>query len=144
MPNFMPNFTSSAILSRPAPRSRACGLLALTALCGLAWPSPGAAEQGRFDGSWGIEVVTGQGACDRLYRFYVTIDNGAVHARSMMGEVAADPVGRVLPNGRISGSFGAADDPVVVRGRLGPSAGSGRWSAPARGCSGQWNAFKRA
>lgn len=114
--------------------------IALTALpCLLALP---ASADDRFDGQWGIEVRTLEGSCDPTARFYVAIEGGQVRPRNMMGEAGA-PVGRVGSNGRISGRFGSAEDPLRVRGRLEQSAGSGSWSASGRGCSGSWTAFRR-
>lgn len=109
--------------------------------------APGAAASrpadGRFDGSWGIQVVTEKGACDPLYRYYIEIRNGAVHVRSMMGEVAPQASGRIAPSGRIDSRLGSADDPVGIRGKLDGAAGRGNWSAPARGCAGRWVAERR-
>ena len=102
-----------------------------------------AATQDRFDGAWAIEVETEQGECERINWFYVVIENGAVKPRSMMGEVAADAVGRVRADGVVASQLGAAEDPVVVRGRLAGASGSGRWAAPAKRCSGPWRASRR-
>jgi hypothetical protein len=102
-----------------------------------------AATPDRFDGAWAIEVETEQGGCERINRFYVVIENGAVKPRSMMGEVSAEAVGRVRADGVVASQLGAADDPVVVRGRLADNSGSGRWSAPAKRCSGPWRASRR-
>jgi hypothetical protein len=98
---------------------------------------------GRFDGSWGIQVLTERGACDPIYRYYIVIQNNAVHVRSMMGEVAPEPAGRIAPSGRIDTRIGAPDDPVGIRGKLAGAAGSGNWTAPARGCAGRWVAERR-
>ena len=98
---------------------------------------------GQFDGSWGIQVLTERGACDPVYRYYVVIAGGAVHVKSMMGEVSPEAAGRIAPTGRIDGRIGAADDPVAIRGTLQKASGGGTWTAPARGCAGRWVAEKR-
>ena len=114
---------------------------ALALLASLA--APGAVASAPFDGSWGIQVMTERGECDPVYRYYIVIQNNAVHVRSMRGEVAPEPSGRINPSGRIDTRIGAPDDPVGIRGRLERAAGSGSWTAPARGCAGRWVAEKR-
>ncbi len=118
-------------------------LLPLLALP-LAVTSPAAAQglDDRFDGQWGIEVRTTRGSCDPLYRFYVGIRAGEVRPRSMMGE-AGEVAGRVGRGGRIRGFLGSRQDQLAVRGRLRDADGGGTWSAPQRGCSGRWTAFRR-
>lgn len=102
-----------------------------------------ASAQGRFDGSWAIEIATEAGACDPLYRYYLVIDRETVRVRSMMGETAYSAAGFVQPNGSINVRFGQASDPVTVRGRLASDAGNGTWVAEARGCRGKWRASRR-
>jgi hypothetical protein len=104
----------------------------------------GAHAQAPRDGSWAIEVVTERGGCEQLYRYYVVVDGDAVRLRSPYGEIAQAPVGALRKDGRIDATFGQADDPVSVRGRLDADSGEGRWSAPARNCTGRWSAQKRA
>jgi hypothetical protein len=101
------------------------------------------AEAASFDGSWGIQVLTERGQCDPVYRYYIVIQNNAVHVRSMMGEVSPEAAGRINPSGRIDTRLGAADDFVGIRGRLQGGAGAGSWTAPARGCAGRWLAERR-
>jgi hypothetical protein len=102
-----------------------------------------APPQGRYDGSWSIEIATEGGACDPLYRYYLVIDGETVRVRSMMGETAYAAAGFVQPNGSINVRFGQASDPVTVRGRLASDAGAGTWVAEARGCRGKWRAARR-
>jgi hypothetical protein len=66
-----------------------------------------------------------------------------VRVKSMMGEVSPEVAGRINPTGRIDTRIGAADDPVAIRGRLDSAAGTGTWTAPARGCGGRWVAERR-
>ena len=102
-----------------------------------------APSQGRFDGSWGIEVLTERGGCEPVYRYYIVIAQNAVRVKSMMGEVSPEVAGRINPSGAIDSRIGSADDPVSIRGRLKDAGGSGTWTAPARGCAGRWVAEKR-
>lgn len=128
-------------------RSRlfAAAAFAAASVCGAALAETAQAKtfDGRFDGSWGIQVLTEKGACDPVYRFYIVIRDNAVHVRSMMGEVAPQASGRINRSGRIDSRLGTPGDPVGIRGKLDGAAGSGSWSAPARGCAGRWVAERR-
>jgi hypothetical protein len=115
-------------------------LVAAAAASGGAASAPFA---GKFDGSWGIQVLTERGACDPIYRYYIVIAANAVRVKSMMGEVSPEVAGRIAPGGRIDGRIGSADDPVAIRGRLQSASGGGTWTAPARGCAGRWVAERR-
>lgn len=95
------------------------------------------------DGSWSVEVLTERGDCEPVYRYYLVIANGAVHVKSMSGEVSPDPAGRIGPMGKIDTRIGSADDPVTIRGRLEGNGGAGTWIASARRCAGRWQAEKR-
>jgi hypothetical protein len=101
-------------------------------------------SQGPHDGPWAIEIITEHGACDPLYRYYVVVEGRAVRLRSMTGETSPATMGLVRPDGRVDATLGQADDPVNVTGRLAGGSGAGVWSAPARQCTGRWNAHKRA
>lgn len=118
----------------------ASSLVLATLASGSAAAAP---SQGRFDGSWGIEVLTERGGCEPVYRYYIVIAQNAVRVKSMMGEVSPEVAGRINPTGRIDTRIGAADDPVAIRGRLDSAAGTGTWTAPARGCGGRWVAERR-
>jgi hypothetical protein len=121
-------------------RAFAAALLVTVLTHGVAAGQP---SDGRFDGSWGIQVLTERGECDPVYRYYIVIRNNAVHVKSMTGEVSPEVAGRINPSGRIDTRIGAADDPVGIRGKLEGAAGSGSWTAPARGCAGRWVAERR-
>jgi hypothetical protein len=122
-------------------RALVAGLLASAALAGAAPASQ--PFDGKFDGSWGIQVLTERGACDPVYRYYVVIADSAIRVKSMMGEVSPEVAGRIAPSGRIDGRIGAPEDPVAIRGRLETASGGGTWTAPARGCAGRWVAERR-
>ncbi len=105
--------------------------------------SASALAQSRYDGSWAIAIMTERGSCDPLYGYYVDVEGQTVRLRSMTGTTAQSAAGLVRPDGRINVTLGQANDPVSVKGRLGTATGAGTWSAPARGCTGRWNAAKR-
>jgi len=110
-------------------------------LAGLAPVTPAQAQTRTFDGTWSVEVVTEQGACDRAYRYLVVIENG----RARYGGPENFAVtGQVRRNGEVSGSIARGQDRAAVRGRLAGSRGTGTWTASgSRACSGTWNAERR-
>lgn len=97
----------------------------------------------RYDGPWGLEVLTTQGDCDTHARYYVDISDGNIHVRTFSGQPSPEPAGSVGEGGRVSGVFGSPTDPLKVQGRLSSRLGSGAWEAPAKGCKGRWSAFRR-
>lgn len=102
---------------------------------------PAFAQTTRFDGTWSVEVVTEQGACDRAYRYSVIIQNGRARYG---GPEQFDISGRVQQNGTVSASISRGRDQANVRGRLSGNRGTGTWSTSGgRSCSGNWNAEKR-
>jgi hypothetical protein len=106
-------------------------------------PRDGASAQAPQDGAWALEIHTQRGACEPLYRYYIVIEDQAVHVRSAFGDTSG-PLGQLRADGRVDATLGQSDDPVSVKGRLGASSGAGTWSAPARRCAGRWSAYKRA
>lgn len=113
--------------------------IAVVAGCLLA--TPAFAQTTKFDGTWSVEVVTLQGACDRAYRYSVDIQNGLARYG---GPENFDVQGRVRPNGSISAEISRGQDKANVTGRLSGKSGTGTWTtAGGRVCSGQWNAEKR-
>jgi hypothetical protein len=99
------------------------------------------AQTNRFDGTWSVEVVTEQGACDRAYRYSVIVENGRARYG---GPEAFDISGSVQANGTVSATIARGQDRANVRGRLSGRTGTGTWSTSGgRVCSGNWNAEKR-
>ena len=99
------------------------------------------AQATRFDGTWSVEVVTQQGACDRAYRYPVVVQRGLLQYG---GPETFDVRGQVRPNGSVSAEISRGQDKASIRGRLSSNSGTGTWStAGGRVCSGQWNAEKR-
>ena len=115
--------------------------LGATAVMGSLLASPALSQTNRFDGTWSVEVVTQQGACDRAYRYSVIIQNGRARYG---GPENFNVQGQVRPNGSVSASIARGQDRANVTGRLSGSAGTGTWSTSGgRVCSGHWNAEKR-
>ena len=99
------------------------------------------AQTKRFDGTWSVEVITEQGACDRAYRYSVIIQNGRARYG---GPESFNVSGQVQQNGTVAASISRGQDSANVRGRLSGSTGTGTWSTSGgRTCSGNWNAEKR-
>lgn len=113
----------------------------IAVVLGLPLATPAFAQTTKFDGSWSVEVVTQQGACDRAYRYSVVIQNGLTH----YGEPETfDVRGRVRPNGSVSAVISRGQDRANVTGRLSGKSGTGTWTTVGgRVCAGQWNAEKR-
>ena len=112
------------------------------ALAAAALVAPEAqAQNKRFDGTWSVEVITEQGACDRAYRYAVIIENGRARYG---GPENFNVSGQVQQNGTVAASISRGQDSANVRGRLSGNRGTGTWSTSgSRTCSGNWNADKR-
>ena len=99
------------------------------------------AQTKKFDGTWSVEVITEQGACDRAYRYSVIIQNGRARYG---GPENFNVNGQVQQNGAVAASISRGQDSANVRGRLSGGTGTGTWSTSGgRTCSGNWNAEKR-
>ena len=99
------------------------------------------AQTKKFDGTWSVEVITEQGACDRAYRYSVIIQNGRARYG---GPENFNVNGQVQQNGAVAASISRGQDSANVRGRLSGNMGTGTWSTSGgRTCSGNWNAEKR-
>jgi hypothetical protein len=120
---------------------RVISCLGAAAILGALLAPPALAQTRRFDGTWSVEVVTEQGACDRAYRYSVIVENGRARYG---GPENFDIRGQVQSNGTVSASISRGQDRANVRGRLSGNSGSGTWSTSGgRVCSGNWNAEKR-
>ena len=117
--------------------------LMLTAAC--AAPADAARREGampdRFDGTWSVEIITEQGACDRAYRYPVRIEGG----RARFVGTAVEVRGAVARNGALKGSVSTGAATADVVGRLGTNGfGTGTWIASGSlACRGRWNAERR-
>ncbi|WP_230532994.1 hypothetical protein [Microvirga roseola] len=104
--------------------------------------SPAQGQTARFDGSWSVEVVTEQGACDRAYRYNVVVQNGRLRYG---GAESFNVSGQVRPNGAVAATISRGQDRAVVRGNLSGNFGRGTWATSGgRTCSGYWDAERRS
>jgi hypothetical protein len=116
--------------------------LCIAVVLGWLLATPAFAQTTKFDGTWSVEVVTQQGACDRAYRYSVVIQNGLARYG---GPEKFDVRGQVRPNGSVSADISRGQDKANVTGRLSGKFGTGTWrSVGGRVCSGQWNAERRS
>jgi len=114
-------------------------LLAAALSSGLATP---AKAQSAYDGLWSVLIITDRGTCDRGYRYAVRIKGGRVaHADPASSSFRIS--GRVSGNGAISVSVARGDQSANGSGRIGRSAGAGRWKSARGECSGTWQAERR-
>jgi len=115
--------------------------LGAAALAASFLASEAQAQTNRFDGTWSVEVVTEQGACDRAYRYSVIVERGRARYG---GPEQFNVNGQVRPNGSVSASISRGQDRANVTGQLSGATGRGTWNTSGgRSCSGYWNAEKR-
>ena len=118
-------------------------LALLIALAGsVATISGGALAQkasNKHDGNWSVQVLTEKGDCEKVYRYPIIVQNGAIRYG---GSEAFNASGGVSANGSVRGSISRGDQRAEVTGRISGASGGGTWCT-STGCSGNWNAEKR-
>jgi hypothetical protein len=117
----------------------ALGFCALASSAVLAQTETASLAQ-KFDGKWSVLIVTEQGNCDRAYRYPLLIQNGNV---LYGGKKNFNVSGQVQPSGAVVVSVTQGNQGALGTGQLSGKYGSGKWQAPAGGCSGRWQADKR-
>ena len=110
--------------------------LGAASLSGAALAQKGANQ---FDGNWSVQVLTEKGDCEKVYRYPIIVQNGAIRYGGPEGFAAS---GGVSPNGAVRGSISRGDRRADVTGRISGASGGGTWKT-STGCSGNWNAEKR-
>jgi hypothetical protein len=100
---------------------------------------PSANAEGKFDGTWTIELVTKTGPCDQSYLGDVQVIDGALHLASANSGTFS---GRVTPSGAVTLTSTMGGGNGVGSGRVSGSSGSGSWHAETQNgaCSGVWSA----
>ena len=116
--------------------------ICLGAVAAPAIARTGAKAPDRFDGTWSVEVITENGACDRAYRYGVIIQNGQARYAGG-GDFTVS--GRVQPSGAVRATSSRGDTAAQVVGRLGSEGnGNGTWTTSgSTSCKGRWNAERR-
>jgi hypothetical protein len=110
--------------------------LALAALFATpALPPAHAGSIGKYDGSWSVSVVTEQGSCD-AYKWTIIVQDGHLQRVDSLPVSASGAI-----DGHGQARFQVASVVTAV-GHMSEGAGSGRWDAPSRSCSGRWQAAK--
>jgi hypothetical protein len=114
--------------------------VALALAAGLV-ASPALAAPRDYAGSWSVLIATKVGDCDKAYRYRVAVDpSGAI---SYGGQSNFTASGQVRADGSVSVRISRGNQVAQGSGRLTRSSGSGTWSSPSGGCSGDWRADKR-
>jgi hypothetical protein len=100
---------------------------------------PSANAEGKFDGTWTIELVTKTGPCDQSYLGDVQVIDGALHLAAASPDTFS---GRVTTNGAVTLTSTMGGGNGVGSGRVSGNSGSGSWHAETQngGCSGVWSA----
>jgi hypothetical protein len=116
-------------------------VLAMAAGASLsASPTPAAPN---FDGEWSVIIITEAGACDRAYRYPVTVANGKLKYE---GEAAITLSGTVDARGKLNATIRRGEQQANGSGRLSSSSGAGTWTGKSSttACAGRWEAERRA
>jgi hypothetical protein len=109
----------------------------LVALFLLAASGPALAAES--DGRWSVLLVTEHGDCE-VYRWQVVLQNGQILPSA---NLPAQPAGGVNARGQVDLTFTRGNDTLAAVGDIQGGAGVGTWTAPAKGCSGRWQAERR-
>lgn len=115
--------------------------LVLGAVLSSAATAPATASDGRFDGTWSVDLVTESGLCDAHTRYTLSVRDGEVRPVARSG--GASVSGRVKADGAVGLSVSTPAASGTVSGRLQPEAGAGVWRVSAL-CSGRWTARRQA
>ena len=89
------------------------------------------------DGRWSVVFVSQQGGCQQR-QVDVSVSAGQITHAGWRGLFTAH--GQVGQQGHVDASIGALGHTATAQGQLTGASGSGTWSMPELGCSGQWTA----
>ncbi|GGH18974.1 hypothetical protein GCM10007036_21510 [Alsobacter metallidurans] len=98
---------------------------------------PVTARAASFDGNWSVLLSTDKGACDKAYRFPVTVVDGKL---TYAGQSGATAQGGITGSGKVSATFTQGPDTLSATGSLSEFAlrksrtltlgSAAAWSAP--------------
>src|SRR3954468_7255613 len=88
----------------------------------------------RFDGAWGVRLVSTTGICGSGASHTLTVQGGRVWSASSGISVT----GQVAPNGAVRLAMQRGPASGTASGRLSLAAGSGTWVVSSMGCAGHW------
>ena len=97
----------------------------------------GQAQATNYDGRWSVVFVSGQGGCQQR-EIEVSVRASQITHAGWQGLFTAS--GHVSELGHVDVSIGALGHTATAQGQLAGASGSGTWSMPEFGCSGQWTA----
>ena len=110
------------------------GMMAALALLGM---SAEAQTTNPNDGRWSVVFVSQQGGCQQR-QVDVSVSAGQITHAGWRGLFTAH--GQVSQQGHVDASIGALGQTATAQGQMAGASGSGTWSMPELGCSGQWTA----
>ena len=77
---------------------------------------------GKFDGNWSVQVLTEKGDCEKVYRYPIKVQAGAI---SYGGTEDFTASGGVSPNGAVRGKISRSNAGAEVTGRVSGTTGTG-------------------
>ena len=92
------------------------------------------------DGIYAVDITTGQGDCDKTYRWMISVSGGRV---SSAGDSPMQASGKINGGGTVDLAFQRFGQVATVTGRLMRGSGSGTWSSPTMQCAGSWRALRQ-
>lgn len=104
-------------------------------------PAAAATKMASADGVWSVLIITEKGQCDRGYRYPIRITGGKVGHLNPSSSFNIN--GRVSPGGGVFVKISRGNQSASGSGRIGGSAGSGKWKTASGECSGVWTAERR-
>ena len=89
------------------------------------------------DGRWSVVFVSQQGGCQQR-EAQISVSAGQITHAGWRGMFTAH--GQISQQGHVDASIGALGHTATAQGQVAGASGSGTWSMPELGCSGQWTA----
>ncbi len=89
------------------------------------------------DGRWSVVFVSQQGGCQQR-EIEITVSAGQISHTGARGLLTAS--GHVNEQGHVDAGISALGHTATAQGQVSGASGSGTWSMPEFGCSGQWTA----
>jgi hypothetical protein len=109
----------------------------MLALVLLAMSGQAAHQPTSYDGRWSVLFVSQQGGCQQR-EVEVSVSAGQITHAGWQGFFTA--AGHVSELGHVDVTIGALGHTASAQGQMAGTSGSGTWTMPEFGCSGQWTA----
>jgi hypothetical protein len=95
------------------------------------------AQSTNHDGRWSVVFVSQQGGCQQR-EIEISVQAGQITHAGF--QVLFTTSGHINELGQVDASIAALGHTATAKGQLAGASGSGTWSMPEFGCSGQWTA----